>query len=359
MQDKTIPTIDECTAGWYTDLLRNAGVLDGDASVASVAHAPFGSDESMMSSLFRASLTYEPAAAGPPSLVVKFASPSEEQRFVASMTKFYEREIRFYNEIAEQMTVETPRCFLAEINTEDQSFVLVLEEVAGRRQVDQITGVGYDDAVIALKEMADFHATFWGKDLDAEAETFLRFDSPMLHAVLPDMFDGQWATTRPKVVDVLPAEVLAMCDNRNSRTADLLRAMHGTDTLCHGDFRSDNLLFDADGTVLALDYQLGTVCHGMTDVAYFIGQSVDDEVAATRADDLIKIYAEQLATHGIDLDIDETMVHYRAALVFFLSLPVGMLAFDTVPERALELGRTMLRRASAEILRTGAHLQFG
>ncbi|MFK7917382.1 MAG: phosphotransferase [Ilumatobacter sp.] len=359
MLDKNIPTIDDLTAGWFTDLLRVAGALDGAAAVASVDLSPFGSDESMMSSLFRAGLTYEPADAGPESLIVKLASPSEEQRFIASMTKFYEREIRFYNEIADQMSVATPRCYLAEINTDDQSFVLVLEELAGRRQVDQIDGVGYDDAVVALTELADFHVPFWGKNLDSEAETFMRFDSPMLQAVLPDMFDGQWATTRAKVVDVLCDEVLAMCDNRNQHTADILRGMHGIDTLCHGDFRSDNLLFGSNGTVLALDYQLGSVCHGMTDVAYFIGQSVDDEVAAVRADALIKVYVDRLATHGIDLDMGEAMDRYRAGLVFYLSIPVGMLALDAVPERALELGRVMLRRASAEILRTGAHLQFG
>lgn len=359
MANTTIPTIDDLTPSWFTAVLRADGALDQDAAVSSVDLEPFGSDESMMSLLFRATLDYEGETNAPASLIVKLASPSEEQRFVASMTKFYEREIRFYNEVAAHMSVTVPRCFRAEINVEDQSFVLILEEITGRRQVDQIVGVGYDDAVIALNEMADFHVPFWGKNLDSEAETFLRFDSPMLHAVLPDMFDGQWATARDKVVSVLPEEVLAMCDNRNARTPDILRGMHGTDTLCHGDFRSDNLLFGDDGSVIALDYQLGSVAHGMTDVAYFIGQSVDDEVAATRADDLIQVYADRLKTHGIELDMEEGMNCYRAGLVFYLSLPVGMLAFESVPERALELGQAMMRRSAAEILRTEAHLQFG
>jgi hypothetical protein len=45
--------------------------------------------------------------------------------------------------------------------------------------------------------------------------------------------------------------------------------------------------------------------------------------------------------------------------VFYLSIPVGLLTFEGVHERGDRLARTMLRRASAEILRTGAHLQFG
>jgi hypothetical protein len=353
-----IPTIDDLTGEWFTDLLRTNGSLDPATSVATLEVSRFGSDESMMSMLYRAALTFDGATDAPASLIVKLASPSEEQRFIASMTKFYEREIRFYNEIAAQMSVVTPRCWLAEIDVDDQSFILVLEQIDGRHQVDQIEGVGYDDAVVALTELADFHAPFWGKDLDSEAETFMRYDSPLLHAVLPDMFDGNWTNVRPKVVDFVPEEVLTICDKRAGKTADLLRGMHGTDTLCHGDFRSDNLLFGADGTVLALDYQLGAVAHGMTDVAYFISQSLN-EVAAARADELIQVYVDRLATHGIDLDMDEGMDCYRAGLVFYLSIPVSLLDLQVVPERAEQLGRTMLRRASAEILRSGAHLQFG
>ncbi len=353
-----IPTIDDLTSAWFTDLLRSDGALDTATSVATVDISPFGSNESMMSLLYRAALTFDDATDAPTTLILKLASPSEEQRFIASMTKFYEREIRFYNEIAAQMSVATPRCLLAEINVDDQSFVLVLEEIVGRRQVDQIVGVGYDDAVVALTEMADFQVPFWGRDLEPEAATFMRYDSPLLHAVLPDMFDSNWANVRPNVVDFVPDEVLTICDKRAGKTADLLRGMHGTDTLCHGDFRSDNLLFGADGTVLALDYQLCAVAHGMTDVAYFISQSLD-ELAAARADELIQVYVDRLATHGINLDMDEGMDCYRAGLIFYLSVPVSLLDLETVPKRAEQLGRTMLRRASAEILRTGAHLQFG
>lgn len=359
MDAVTIPTVDELTPTWFTEVLRSNGRLDDSTSVASALVSRFGSDESMMSALYRAELTYDGPATGPASLIIKLASDSPEQRFVAKITKFYEREMRFYNEVAAKMAVAVPRCYLAKINTDDQSFVLVLDEISGWRQVDQIDGVGYDDAVAALVELADLHAPFWGQDLDSEAETFHRFDSPMLHGLIPDLFAGQWEQARPRVVDELPADVVALLDNRRQHTKKMLESMNRPDTFCHGDYRVDNLLFDDDGSVMALDYQLGSIAHGMTDVAYFISQSVDDEVAATRADELIRVYLERLATHGIDLEFDEAMTPYRAGLVFYVSIPVGTLTFEGVPPRAEQLAKTMLRRASAEILRTGAHLEFG
>ncbi len=190
------------------------------------------------------------------------------------------------------MIVDVPRCYRADIDVEKQSFVLVLEEAEGRRSVDQITGVGYEDAVTALQELADIHAPHWGADLSSESETFLPFNGELLPQILPDHFAGDWAKARPKVLDELPADFISLCDNWSVNASQILEGMHGTDTLCHGDYRSDNLLFDADGKVLALDYQLASVGHGMTDVAYFISQSVDDEVAATCGEELIAAYAK-------------------------------------------------------------------
>ncbi len=358
MHSATIPTIDDLTPAWFTSALHSSGALDDEYQVTAVELSPFGDAASMMSSLHRAALTYDGPTTAPGSLVVKLASPSEGQLFVAGLFKFYEREIRFYDEIAERMTIEVPRCHLAAINPENQHFVLVLDEVSGRRAIDQIDGVGRADAETALRELASLHAPHWGSDLSSKSSTFLPFDGPLLHQVLPDHFAGDWAKVRPKVAKELPAAFVELCDNWSTIAPAVLAGMHGPDTLCHGDFRSDNLLFDADGEVLVLDYQLAAVASGLTDVAYFISQSVDDEVAAAHGDELIQIYVDQLASLGIEIDHADAMDRYRAGLVFYISIPVGMLAFDHTPERADQLGRTMLRRIAAEAERSDTYRRF-
>jgi hypothetical protein len=358
MGDVAIPTVDDLTPEWFTRLLRSNARLDGATTVSTVDLQPFGSAESMMSALYRAGLSYDGPNEAPTSLIVKLASVSEEQRFIASVFKFYEREVRFYNQHAAQVSVSIPHCLLAAIDPDDHRFVLVLEEIAGRRQVDQVDGLSFEDARVALQNLADLHAPFWDEDLDAEAETFFRFDSPLMHSVMPDHFAGDWAKVRGKVLDELPPEIIELCDSRREWTGALLQAMQTPDTICHGDFRADNLLFDDGDGLLALDFQLAAVAHGMTDVAYLISQSVDDEVASTRADELIDEYLGRLAEHGIELDRDEAMAPYQAGLIFYLSIPVGLLVLEHVPERADRLGRAMLRRASAEIIRTGTHLRF-
>ena len=91
MHSDTIPTLDDLTADWFTGLLRSTGDLAGDRAVASVRLEPFGSVESMMSALHRAALTFDGPTDAPTTLIVKLASSSERQRFIADMFKFYER----------------------------------------------------------------------------------------------------------------------------------------------------------------------------------------------------------------------------------------------------------------------------
>lgn len=349
-----IPSLSDLSEAWFTELLRSDGALDEHTSVASVTLSPFGSAESMMSALHRATLTYDGPTDAPSSLIVKLASASERQRFIAGMFKFYEREIRFYAELATRARVRAPRALRAAMHPSEPFFVLVLEEVTGRRQIDQLEGVGFDDAVTVVRTLADFHASFWDHDFGDLAETFIPMNAPPMHAIIPASFQGDWATARERAAGVLADEVLALCDRHESVASRLLEDMMGPNTLAHADCRSDNLLFDDDG-IIVLDFQLAAICSGLCDVSYFVAQSVRDDVAAARADELVDLYLARLAEHGVQIGRDEAMRAYRAALVFFLSIPVSLLAGVDLPERSVALATTMLRRASAEIIRTGTH----
>lgn len=353
----SIPSVSDLSAAWFTDMLRASGALDAQAEVASVTLSPFGSAESMMSALHRATLDYHGTTDAPRSLIVKLASESDRQRFIADMFRFYAREIRFYGELAAKVPIRAPRCFLARMHPSEPFFVLVLEDLTGRRQVDQLDGVGLDDALTVVRTLADLHAPFWGRDFGDLVETFMPMNAPAMHAAIPAAFKAEWAVARDRVTHELPAEVVALGDRHESIASQVLNGMMGPNTLVHGDCRSDNLLFDDEGIVV-LDFQLEAICHGMCDVSYFISQSVRDDTAAAHADELIDAYVVRLAEHGIELDRTEAMRAYRAAAVFYLHIPVSLLASPALPERSVALARTMLRRAAAEIIRTDAHLDY-
>ena len=158
MSGQAIPAIAELSAEWFTDLLRRSGDLDADAAVVGVDMETIGEGASMMSALARAHLTYDGVTLAPDSLIVKVPTTDEHRLFIAVNTKFYEREVRFYRELAADLPVAVPRCLFADIDPATSQFLLVLEDVGHLRQVDQVEGCGWDDAVTAVQAIADFHA---------------------------------------------------------------------------------------------------------------------------------------------------------------------------------------------------------
>lgn len=356
MYSEAIPTADDLDANWFGSLLHRSGDLSEATSVAHVGLEPIGSEESMMSTLFAADLTYDGDTDAPSRLIVKLTSPSEQQRFIAGLFRFYEREIHFYNEFVKEIPVRVPKSYMATIHPSEPEFVLVLEDVGGRRAVDQIDGLGLDDTLTAVDALADMHAPFWGRDLSGVADTFIPFASDAMKMIIPDAFANDWSVLRPRMVDLMPPDVVDICDRFTSIAPAVLDAMGGPDTLIHGDFRADNLLFD--DKIVLLDFQLAAIANGAVDLAYLVSQSVADEIATEHGDAFMERYLERLATHGIELDRDSATAAYAAATIFFLQIPMSMLVNPDLPERSEALALCCLRRASAEIVRSGANHRF-
>lgn len=352
-----ISSATDLTSEWMTELLRSTGDIDDSVSVTGVVAEEFGSAESMMSSLLRLTIAYDGPTDAPSSLIAKLASQNEGMLFVAGMFKFYEREVRFYNELLAQAGIDAPRCLHAEMYGEGEGFLLLLEEVAGRRQVDQIEGMNFDDAKTTIEVLADLHASFFGTDLSELAETMFPFGTELMQQLIPGKTADDWSKARSRVADDLPAEVVDLLDRWMEFAPRMMDDLMGQDTLVHGDCRADNVLFDEDGGVLVLDFQLMTICNGMFDIAYLISQSLDEDTQA-RAGELIDAYLAAMAAKGIELDVDQAMASYKASTVFNLAIPLGTLAAEGLHERSVQLGHTMIERAAKEILRVGAHLPY-
>ena len=103
-------------ARWFTDVLQNAGAL-GDAVVTAVQQRRIGTGQTGHSVAF--SLTYDKRAPdAPPTVVGKFPSQEPQSRAAAKTFGLYEREVRFYQDIAETVDIRVPSCYFADIDLE-------------------------------------------------------------------------------------------------------------------------------------------------------------------------------------------------------------------------------------------------
>src|SRR5207247_1558631 len=99
---------------------------------------------------------------GPASVVAKLAAADDTSRATGVQLGAYEREIRFYRELAPRIGGPLAGCLLSMYDPAEGWFTLVLEDVSPALQGDQIAGCSVDGASRALRGLAELHAPVFG-----------------------------------------------------------------------------------------------------------------------------------------------------------------------------------------------------
>ena len=128
--DAVIRRPEDLTGDWLTSVLRAP-------SITSFTTEPVGTGQ--MSDSFRVQLRCpDDDGAGPPSVVLKVASSDPRSRSTGTGLGAYEREIRFYREVAPGIRGPVAVCHHASFDPNDGWFTLLLEDAAPAQQGDQI-----------------------------------------------------------------------------------------------------------------------------------------------------------------------------------------------------------------------------
>ena len=146
----------ELTPEWLTHALKQSGTIDG-GRVTSYDAKIIGEGTGFMGQLAKLSLTYDkPDPGAPASLIAKFPAAAQENRDLAMFFRFYEREVGFYQHIAERVELRTPRCYFSAFEPSNGDFVLLLEDMAPAVVGDQVVGCGAAHVTLAVRELAKF-----------------------------------------------------------------------------------------------------------------------------------------------------------------------------------------------------------
>src|SRR3954451_17748327 len=245
-------TAEALTPAFLTDVLAEA---TGGAAVTGVSTELVGTGQ--LGECVRLTLTYDRATASPSTLVAKLPSTDDNSRGAAAVVRAYEIEVSFYRDLRDGLTVRTPECFHAWLDVDSNDFVLLLEDIAGGTQGDQLTGCSVDDAAAAVAQLPGLHAPRCGDASLEQLEWLHRSteaNSKMFSEIIRSLYPGflQRYTDRlsPDVVN-LSEQVVASLDALNADRP-------GPWTIAHSDFRLDNLLFQPDtphDPVVVVDWQ--------------------------------------------------------------------------------------------------------
>ncbi len=343
---------DQVTADWLQEVLAAGGALT-DQQVTSVDAAPIGTGQVGCNIRYR--LTYDRPGPGPASVVGKFASRSEDSRAAGVQTLTYETEVAFYRDLAGSVDVSRPHCWFAAVEPGTANVVLLLEDVDDAVAGDQIAGCKEDEAALAVIEAARLHGPRWGDPalrevpwLAAKAESPI-VPGPAMAMVWPMFLDRYRPFLTEESVEV---------GTRLAESQTWLDPKATPATICHCDFRLDNMLFGdtgGDRPLTVVDWQTVQLGSGPSDVAYFLSAAVTPEERRRIEKDMVALYHEKLSEYDIgDYDLDRCWDDYRRHSFsgFFMAVFASILVGRT--ERGDRMFMTMANGAAAQVVDLGA-----
>jgi aminoglycoside/choline kinase family phosphotransferase len=335
-------TVADLTPAFLTEVLADAS---GGAAVTDVDAALVGTGQ--LGECLRLKLTYDRETTAPSTLVAKLPSTDDNSRAAAAVVRAYEIEVSFYRDLRAGLTVRTPQCFHASLDLDSNDFVLLLEDISAGTQGDQLTGCSADEAAAAVAQLPGLHAPRWGDPsleqlewLHRSTEANTGMFSEIVRSLYPGFLD-RYADRLPDDVVTLSEQVVASLDVLN---ADRPRPW----TVAHSDFRLDNLLFQPDAAhdrVVVVDWQTCGYGPGISDLAYFVGGSLQTDDRRTHEVDLVRDYSQRMRAAGVELAWDDLWSQYRRYTVAGLIMAIAASMLVKRTNRGDDMFMAMAERA--------------
>lgn len=334
---------EDVTVGWLTEALVAAGRLDPAARVTGVDLDPIGTGQ--MADTIRLRLDYEPTGAGPSTVVAKFASADEQSHATGRQMRAYEVEVSFYATIAERIGTRIPGVVACAFDPDEAWFTLVLDDVVGGQQGDQITGCDADVAADCIAELAGLHAPCF-QDPSLEALGWLNRSTPAADAFTTSIVQSLFPGFLERYGDQLDEEHVALLEGFVALMDRWFGSRQGPSTVVHGDFRLDNLLFvPSERRPVVVDFQTAAWGLASHDVAYFIGGSLEAQQRRVAEEDLLDDYMGHLAALGL-VGVSHAAMDssYRLGTLSGLVMAIGASMLVKRTERGDQMFLTSTRR---------------
>ncbi len=286
---------------------------------------------------------------GPSSVVMKTASSDENSRAAGVGLGVYEREVRFYRELAARLGGPLPECHVAVIDPKEGWFTLLLEDVWPASQGDQLSGCSLEQARLAVHELARLHAPVFA-DSQLGATPWLNQENvlgqALLTQLLPVFLERYGDRVAPEHQEVCRRFIASLDGWVADRRPPL--------GLVHGDYRLDNMLFgdaDAPRRFVTVDWQ--TVGWGpvMTDLSYFLGSSLTVEDRREHSQELVREYYDALHAHGVrGFGWEECWHGYRRESFLGILMTVGPAVLVERTERGDDMFMVSVARYAQQVL---------
>lgn len=334
-------------AGGIGRALRETGSADVGRELREAVGRPIG--VGALADTFLVDLSWDEPGR-PERLVAKLPSRDETAASTAASIGAYEREARFYRELAPRTSLSLPGYF-GTVPPDG----LLLEDLSHLEPGDQLADLPLPTLRRLREQLVRLQAPFWeSADLAGADWLHRRLGVPIPGIV--ERMERSWAATADDLAAGFDAEERAQIDRFVAAAGPWAQSLIGPFSLTHHDFRVDNVLLDpADPErVVVLDWQ--TVGWGvpMFDVAYLMATSVAPEVRRAVEREEVARHVADLAAAGVSWDEDAAWAAYRQAAFATLLMLVPPTASVKRSRRTDAMFRRLLRHGARMALDLGS-----
>lgn len=355
----------DITTDWLNKVLHDSGYLKNE-NIMSIDIKPMAIGEGFVSEMARISLTYDKDdSRQPKTMIAKMPTSYESALAVALMFNLYEREIRFYAEVAGESPIRTPGLIYWDVDSKLKRYILIMEDCSQYSQIDQIEGMTHEQLKQVALKIADFHAYWWESD-KLKSFTWMPTNKGESAAALIATYRGCWDASiqMEDFVASLPGggrEVGLKIHEKIHWLIDAAPDDHLS--ISHFDFRADNFFFDSenrDNPVIIFDWGSANRNRGVIDLSYLLGGSIAIELRRKIEKDIIRLYHDRLSEKGISgYSFDECWIDYLKGTLIFAYIPVlAFASLDMSDERGMKLGKILTNRHFATIVDNDATSVF-
>lgn len=330
-----------------SDALKSTGAAAPEARLLDIELSPIGIGA--MADTYLVRFNWDEESSGPGTAVLKRPAQDSAAAATAASLGAYEREARFYTEMAPRSRVRAPRLLgaLADGDGNSPDTILLEDLTEQYRPGDQLHETPLHQLEEAVRQLALMQAPFWNDEATGRQPWLHRRLGVPIPEIL-DRMERSWTLAATGLLVSLPAEERKCIDRFVRSAGSWAEAWDdprtGPKSLVHHDFRVDNMLM-SDDEVVIIDWQ--TVGWGpvMFDFAYLMGTSVEAQTRKTIERDMLRLYLSTLELYGVDWSESEAWEAYRRsafAVLLMLVPPISSVKsnarMEKMYQRLLSLG---------------------
>lgn len=258
----------------------------------------------------------------PESVFVKVAAETAATRFMGELGRLGQTEVRFYNQLAPQLT-GLPYAYGAAFDSWTGRYLLVLEDLPTEscEFPDTLHPISPDQAGLVIELLADLHAAFWDR-LPRDGRGPLGWLYTPSGDVTSLLTGSLMHASMKRLAERSPFPVengRFIADNYRAVAALIDTPPH---TVMHGDAHPGNMYFYG-GKAGLLDWQAVRRGHPSRELAYTLITSLTPEDRRATQRDLLDDYRRALAAAGgPDLDRDDLWLRYRQSALYGYVAPL-------------------------------------